>query len=141
MHLFAHQTNESIRTPLPHGVEEEIDRLDQLARWMDSKFVLPGTRFRFGLDAILGLIPGVGDGLTTLISFYILWRAHEWDLPFEARLRMGKNILLDALYGSVPVVGDLFDFAYRANSKNLHILRNHIHQTLNNAQPPLRKRA
>ena len=92
---------------------------------MDSKFRIPGTRFRFGLDPILGLIPGVGDlasyGISGLIIFYL----SRYGASRKVILMMIGNAALDAIIGSIPIIGQIFDFAYKANERNLRILSEH----------------
>lgn len=95
---------------------------EHLARWMDSKFVIPGTRIRFGLDALIGLIPGLGDWLTGIISFYFVIIAVKMGGGSAILLRMFFNILLDITVGSIPLVGDLFDVSWKANLKNARLL-------------------
>lgn len=97
--------------------------LDQLSRWMDGLFRIPGLGWRFGLDAIIGLIPGVGDTLTTLVSFYILASAVRYRVSKITLLRMGMNIGIDYVVGSIPLVGDLFDAAWKSNQMNMELLR------------------
>lgn len=97
--------------------------LDQLSRWMDGLFRIPGLGWRFGLDAVVGLIPGIGDTLTTLVSFYILAAGVRYRVPKITLLRMGFNIGIDYVLGSVPLVGDLFDAAWKSNQMNIELLR------------------
>ena len=106
----------------PSAVEVE-QSLDQLARWMDGLFRIPGIGWRFGLDALVGLIPGIGDTATTLVSFYVLAAGVRYRVPKVTLLRMGFNIGLDYLFGSIPVVGDLFDAAWKSNQKNIELIR------------------
>ena len=106
----------------PRTVEIE-ENLDQLSRWMDGLFRIPGVGWRFGLDAIVGLIPGVGDTLTSVISFYVLASAVRYRVPKITLLRMGLNIGVDYLFGAIPLVGDLFDAAWKSNTKNVELLR------------------
>jgi hypothetical protein len=102
---------------------EVEESLDQLSRWMDGVFRIPGLGWRFGLDAIIGLVPGVGDMLTSLASFYILAAGVRYRVPKITLLRMGFNIGIDYVAGSVPLVGDLFDAAWKSNQKNIELLR------------------
>ena len=97
--------------------------LDHLSRWMDGLFRIPGVGWRFGLDAIVGLIPGVGDTLTTLVSFYILVAAVRYRVSKITLLRMGANIGIDYVLGSIPFVGDLFDAVWKSNQMNVELLR------------------
>ena len=104
------------------SIEVEAN-LDQLSRWMDGLFRIPGVGWRFGLDAVIGLIPGVGDTLTSVVSFYILASAVRYRVPKITLLRMGMNIGVDYVLGAVPFVGDLFDAAWKSNQMNVELLR------------------
>lgn len=110
------------RPSRPQAVEIE-QSLDQLSRWMDGLFRIPGIGWRFGLDAIVGLIPGVGDTLTSVVSFYILASAVRYRVPKITLLRMGLNIGIDYLFGALPFVGDLFDAWWKSNQMNIELLR------------------
>lgn len=101
-------------------VQESIEWLSWL---MDDLFRIPGIGWRFGLDALIGLIPGVGDTATSLASFYILAAAVRYRVPKITLLRMGLNIGIDYALGSLPVVGDLFDAWWKSNQKNVALLR------------------
>ena len=103
-----------------------LERLEALARLLDNQFTLPGTGIGFGLDGVLGLIPGVGDTFTLLISSYLIREAHALGAPFSLKLRMGRNVLIDWLTGLVPFVGDLFDFGWQANQRNVRLLRDYL---------------
>jgi hypothetical protein len=99
--------------------------LELLAKWTDTVFYIPGLNIRFGLDAIIGLIPGVGDILTSLASLYILSAANRYNVPRITLARMATNILLDTLIGAIPFVGDLFDAYWKSNARNVELLRRH----------------
>ena len=102
----------------------EIEQsLDQLSRWMDGLFRIPGVGWRFGLDALVGLVPGVGDTLTSLFSFYILAAGVRYRVPKITLLRMGLNIGVDYVLGSLPLVGDLFDAWWKSNQMNVQLIR------------------
>lgn len=102
----------------------EVERsLDQLSRAMDGLFRIPGTGWRIGLDALVGLIPGVGDFATTAVSLYILAAGVRYRVPKVTLLRMASNIAVDYLLGSVPVVGDIFDAAWKSNQMNVELLK------------------
>ena len=102
----------------------DVERsLEQLAHLMDGLFRIPGTGWRLGLDAIVGLIPGVGDFATTAVSFYILAAGVRYRVPKVTLLRMAANIAVDYLLGSIPGVGDLFDAAWKSNQMNVELLR------------------
>ena len=110
--------------PAKRKTEIEIERqLEQLSRWTDNIFRIPVLGWRFGLDPLLGLIPGLGDSATALISVYILAAAVRYRVPKITLLRMGLNIGLDYVLGSIPFVGDLFDAWWKANQKNIELLR------------------
>jgi Domain of unknown function (DUF4112) len=100
--------------------------LEALAYWMDSAFEVPGLRIRFGLDAIIGLIPGLGDLITSLISLYILAAARRYGVPRATLLRMAFNIGVDTVVGAVPFAGDAFDVFWKANKMNVGLLRRHV---------------
>ena len=100
--------------------------LELLARWTDTVFRIPGLNIRFGLDAIIGLIPGAGDIVTSLASLYILSAANRYNVPRVTLARMATNILLDTLLGAIPLVGDLFDVYWKSNRRNVDLLRRHM---------------
>ncbi len=106
-----------------HSAVELEESLDQLSRWMDGLFRIPGTGWRFGLDALIGLIPGVGDTATTLVSFYVLAAGVRYRVPKVTLLRMGLNVAVDYIFGAIPFVGDLFDAFWKSNRKNVELLR------------------
>ena len=101
-------------------VDKSLERLSWL---MDDLFRVPVLGWRFGLDALIGLIPGVGDTTTSLVSFYILVAAVRYRVPKITLLRMGVNIAIDYLVGSLPFVGDVADAWWKANHMNLDLLR------------------
>ena len=103
-----------------------LQRLRKISRVLDNAIGIPGTNFRIGLDPILGLLPGAGDFMGTALSAYIVIEAARLGLPRAALGRMAFNILLESLVGVVPVVGDLFDFAWKANTKNMALLEAHL---------------
>jgi len=101
-------------------VDKSIDRLGWL---MDDLIRIPVLGWRFGLDAIIGLIPGFGDTTTSLVSFYILVSAVRYRVPKVTLLRMGLNIAIDYAVGSLPIVGDLFDAWWKSNQMNIELLK------------------
>jgi hypothetical protein len=112
-----------VRPLSPRRAVEVEASLDQLSRWMDGMFRIPGVGWRFGLDALIGLIPGLGDTATSLVSFYVLAAGVRYRVPKVTLLRMGFNIGIDYLLGAVPVVGDAFDLFWKSNQKNVELLR------------------
>jgi len=102
----------------------EIEKgLDNLAFYLDDLFRIPGTSWRFGLDAIIGLIPNVGDTLTSFASFYILLAGVRYGVPKITLLRMAINIAIDYVIGSVPIIGDALDFFWKSNDMNMNLIR------------------
>jgi hypothetical protein len=104
---------------------QDLVALRRFAYWMDEAFVLPGTRIRVGLDALIGLIPGIGDVVGAVLSSWILVGALRYRVPAWIILRMIGNIGIDLLFGAVPVAGDVFDFLYEENMKNMRLLEKH----------------
>jgi hypothetical protein len=117
------QAASTIRSERQHTPVEIEQSLDQLSRWMDGLFRVPGTSWRFGLDAIVGLVPGIGDTATTIVSFYILAAGVRYRVSKATLLRMGLNIGMDYIFGAIPILGDLFDTAWKSNQKNVALLR------------------
>jgi hypothetical protein len=99
------------------------ENLEHLAGLLDDVFRIPGTRLRFGLDAIVGLIPGVGDMLSSMASFVIIFAAWKRGLPNVTIARMVANVALDTVVGAMPFVGDLFDVVWKANRMNMRLLQ------------------
>lgn len=97
--------------------------LENLSHYLDGFFRIPGTGWRFGLDALIGLIPNVGDTITSLASFYILFAGVRYGVPKITLLRMAFNIGLDYLIGTIPFVGDAFDFFWKSNKQNMDLIR------------------
>ena len=106
------------------GVKAEADAA--LAKLMDGAFVIPGTNIRMGLDGIIGLVPIAGDLVSGLISSYLIWEARKLGASRWVIGRMMANTLIDTTIGAVPVLGDAFDVAFRANTKNLALLKAHL---------------
>lgn len=100
----------------------ERDRLRRLAWWMDERFVIPGIGKRVGLDGLVGLVPGIGDTAALLAAAYIVYRGMRMGAPRPVIGRMIANVALDYVVGSVPVVGDVFDIAFKANRRNVDLL-------------------
>ena len=107
-------------------VHARLKRLRRLAWLVDGAFGLPGTRFRFGLNSVIGLLPIGGDAVLGAISLYIVYEAAHLGVPRPQLLRMVANVGLEVVGGSVPVLGDLFDMALKANLRNLAIIERHV---------------
>lgn len=108
------------------NTQARLKRLRRLAWLIDGAFSLPGTRFRFGLNSIVGLVPVGGDAILGAISLYIVYEAAQLGVPAPQLARMVANVGLEVLGGSVPVLGDLFDMALKANLRNLAIIERHV---------------
>ena len=102
---------------------EVEESLETLSRWLDDLVRIPIVGWRFGLDSLVGLIPGVGDTATTLVSFYVLAAAVRYRVPKITILRMALNIAIDYVLGAIPLLGDLFDFAWKSNKMNIELLK------------------
>ena len=111
------------RAPAREGA---LRRLDSLSYLLDNSIRVPGTRARFGVDAIIGLIPGFGDAAGALMSAYIVVQAARLGTPVPTLVRMVLNVGIEALFGAVPVAGDLFDAAFKANARNVALLRGEL---------------
>lgn len=101
-------------------------KLDKLAWLLDNSIKIPGTSWKIGLDGILGLMPGVGDLAAGGLSTYILYQAVKMKVPRAVLARMTLNILLESVIGVIPVVGDLFDFMFKANQRNVDLMRKYL---------------
>lgn len=108
--------------------EARLRHLRSLGDLLDSRWRIPGTRIRIGLDGIASLIPGVGDTLTGVVAAYIVWQAARFGVPRSLLLRMVGNVGLDWAVGSIPVLGTIFDIGFKANRRNLRLLEHHLAQ-------------
>lgn len=116
-------TNDAYSVSRPWKTDAGDKSLDRLGWLMDDLFRVPGLGWRFGLDALIGLIPGFGDTATSLVSFYILATAVRYRVPKITLARMGLNIGIDYVVGSLPLVGDLVDAWWKSNQRNLDLLK------------------
>jgi hypothetical protein len=128
------------KTPAPSPADERerrgrigLEKLRTVTRWMDQAWGIPGTKWRFGLEPLFGLVPGLGDIAGGLIAVYGLHVARQLRAPAVIQLHMLTNIALDALVGTVPIIGDIFDFVYKAQTRNLAMLDDWL-QTPHEAQ-------
>ncbi len=103
-----------------------IRRLERLAGLLDDRFRIPGTRWRFGLDSLIGLAPGIGDAAGAIMSIYIIAEAARLGVPKRVILRMLANMGIDTAIGAIPLAGDLFDAAYKSNRRNVNIALDHF---------------
>jgi hypothetical protein len=103
--------------------DAELAKIERFATLLDSQFTIPGTEVKFGLEAIAGLVPVLGDAIGFICSAIIYHQLKQLDLPRWTRMRMGWNIAIDTLAGIIPIVGDIFDVAFKANMKNIALAR------------------
>lgn len=108
---------------------DSVARIEALSHLLDSAFQIPGTNHRVGIDALLGLIPGIGDLVSTALASYIIWEARQLGVPRWKIARMIGNVAVDTTVGAIPFAGDLFDVAFKANRRNMKILRDHLERT------------
>ena len=121
-------------TAPPRSEDPRLQRMRGLAHLLDSSIPVPGTRFRFGLDAVIGLIPGVGDATGAALSGYLVLLAARMGAPPATLARMVGNVAVETIVGAVPFLGDLFDAAWKANRRNLHLLEAHAVDPLGTAR-------
>jgi hypothetical protein len=110
------------------AVEARYRKLRRVAVLMDGLVRVPGTRFRLGLNSLIGLPPGAGDAMLAAVSLWIVWEAARLGVPRAKIVRMLGNVAIETALGSVPVVGDLLDVAWKANLRNLAIIEEHLEQ-------------
>ena len=110
---------------MPTDRVARVARLRSLATLLDTAIRLPGG-IRVGADAVIGLAPGVGDALTTAMAAYIVYEAHRLGVPKHKLVRMAANVAIDGILGAVPVLGDIFDAAFKANIRNIAIIEDHF---------------
>ncbi len=115
---------ETISTP--PTPPDALHRVERIAKVLDEAIRIPGTRIKVGLDAVIGLIPGIGDAAGLALGSWFIYEAHRLGAPAALKWKMARNVGIDAVSGLVPVVGDLVDIAYRSNRRNLELLRAHF---------------
>ena len=103
-----------------------LARLDFLSKLFDTAFLVPGTNIRFGIEAVMRLIPGIGDAAASALSCWLLYEAHRLGVPPHVFARMAANVAIEGVVGAVPLLGDLFDVGFRANRRNVKILREYF---------------
>ena len=107
-------------------LEEKLTRLRQLSENLDESFTIPGTNIKFGIDALIGLVPGGGDLIGGLFSLYLLRTAIKMKLPKSAIISIMFNIIIDTTIGIVPVIGEIFDILWKSNKRNMRIIEKHL---------------
>ena len=116
------------RTTQSATPNRSLKHLETLAKLLDAQFRIPGTDFRFGLDGIIGLIPGAGDLSTFAVSGYMVLILARNGASGYVLARMVLNILIDAVIGAIPLIGDLFDIAFKANMRNMKLMQEHYRE-------------
>ncbi|KZD08351.1 DUF4112 domain-containing protein [Oceanibaculum pacificum] len=111
---------------------ERLARLRRIAGLLDARFGIPGTPLRFGLDSLVGLIPGVGDVSTGLVSAYIVLEAYRMGVSRRTLVRMARNVAIDVTVGAVPALGDAFDLFWKANLKNIDLIERDLARQMRN---------
>lgn len=106
--------------------QRALTRIEWLERWLENAIGIPGTNYRVGLDALIGLVPVAGDLTTAVLSIYLLWEARRFELERKDYAKMLGNIGIDFLIGLLPLIGDYADFTWKSNSRNLRIIKEHI---------------
>jgi len=109
-----------------NDLQARVERLDRLSRLLDTAFTLPGTNIRFGVDAIIGLVPGIGDWAGVALSTLIVIEAVRIGIPKSLLARMVGNVAIEGVIGSLPIAGDVIDVFWRANRRNMALLREHL---------------
>lgn len=117
--------NSSANTPNNSHVAS-LRRLRRISHLLDNAIPIPGTKYRIGLDPILGLIPGGGDLISSIFAGYVVFKSAQMGVPQETLVKMATNIVFDTVAGTVPVAGDLLDVAWKANVKNIELLDAHL---------------
>jgi hypothetical protein len=105
---------------------DALARIGMLAKLLDNAVLIPGLNRRVGLDAVIGLVPGVGDAISAALASYIIWEARQLGLPRWKIARMVGNVAVDTAIGAIPLAGDVFDVFFKANQRNLRIIHDHL---------------
>ena len=106
--------------------QRRLDRMRRVGWLLDNSIPIPGTRFRLGIDQLIGLVPGIGDLVGGVLSLYIIVEAYRMGVPRALLARMGWNVAVDTIVGEVPILGDLFDIGFKANVRNLALLDGYL---------------
>lgn len=109
-------------------VERRVERVRRFAALLDDKYAVPGTRLRFGLDSLVGLVPGVGDAATAIAGLWLIAEARRLRVSRGVLVRMCMNLLVDSTLGAVPVAGDVFDLYWKSNRRNAELLERYLKQ-------------
>ena len=110
-----------------HHPDRDERELEAFGHFLDSSIRLPGG-LRIGWDGVIGLIPGVGDAIGMGLSMWLVWRARRLDLPRSVIVRMLLNVTIETIFGAIPVIGDVFDLAFKANNRNVALMQRCLHK-------------
>ncbi|MCC6144106.1 MAG: DUF4112 domain-containing protein [Candidatus Hydrogenedentes bacterium] len=121
-------TYEAQVIPRDPEVARRVERMERLARLLDEAWRIPGTNYRVGIDSLIGLIPGAGDVITSTLSAYVVYEAQQLGLPRHVVARMIGNLGIDFVVGAIPLLGDLFDVAFKANKRNMQLFNKYSHR-------------
>jgi Domain of unknown function (DUF4112) len=116
---------DAIKTAGPTQADA-IARVTLVAKLLDNAVMIPGLNRRVGFDAVLGLVPGIGDMVSAALASYIIWEARQLGLPRWKIVRMIGNVAVDTAIGAIPLAGDVFDVFFKANQRNLRIIHEHL---------------
>jgi uncharacterized protein DUF4112 len=123
MNVYTHEWSTGTDT---WSHRSSLERLDRLSTLLDVAFLIPGTTIRFGVEAILRLVPGIGDAAASALSCWVLYEAYRLGVPPLLLGRMIGNVVVEGMAGAVPIAGDLFDISWRANRRNVRLLREYF---------------
>jgi len=128
---MSHAEARAAALPATHHEDKaaRLDELDRLARLLDSQWRVPGTGLTFGVDAVAGLVPGIGDLATGAVSAWIIHTAWRLGATRGVMGRMIANVVLDTAIGAIPLAGSVFDLFFKANNRNMALLRRHLERT------------
>lgn len=127
--IFLTMKYENSAPPHRKGINNDVLRwLERTANQLDAKYKIPGTRFKFGIDPIIGIIPGIGDAVTMLFSSALVLVMMKEGASGKVVVKMFGNILLDTIIGSIPIIGVIFDAWFKANNRNIRLLKEHYNE-------------
>ena len=124
------ETKDAFSQHIPEKEYQALRRVEKISELLDSKFKIPGTNFRFGLDPIISLFPVLGDSVSFIISMYLVLTMYRHGVSGRVATKMALNATIDGLIGSIPVLGSIFDFFYKANNRNIKLLKEYYYQKM-----------
>lgn len=115
-----------MKTDIEH--QATLKRLERFSRFTDSSVGIPFTKFKFGIEALIGIIPGIGDAAGLILSSYVLFESQRLGVGWRVKSRIITNMLIDFFVGLIPIVGDIFDAFFKANTRNTQLLKRYLHE-------------